>query len=216
MADWVALRGHRLTGTRFYTNDELPSLSELDWLIIMGGPMGIFDYQNYPWLSQEQRFIRKAIDSGKTIIGICLGAQLIANVLGAKIYRNRYKEIGWYPIEMTPESFSRRPFNTFPTKFEVFHWHGDTFEIPSNATRLAKSAACDNQAYIYDNRVIGLQFHLETTEEGIRNIVANCSHELVDAPFIQSAECMLSRKTNFRITNKKMAAILNELESQPC
>ena len=194
---WVNSHGHRLTRTRFYAGDKLPMLESLDWLIILGGPMGIFDYHNYPWLLDEKKFIEKTINAGKTVLGICLGAQLVADVLGAKISKNHYKEIGWYPIQMTKESFTQKPFNAFPYQLNVFHWHGDTFDIPKNAIHLARSTACENQAYIYDKNIIGLQFHIEIMEENARQIIANCGHELVDEPYIQSSEAMISPKSLF-------------------
>ena len=212
---WIASRGHCLTKTQFFINEELPSLNQLDWLIVMGGPMDIFSYRKFPWLLPEKRFIEKAIKAEKTVIGICLGAQLVTDVLGAKVYKNRYKEIGWHSIQMTEESLTQRPFKTFPGQFNGFHWHGDTFDLPENATHLMRSIACENQAYIYEKRLVGLQFHLEITRESLKQIIANCSHELVEGPFIQSADSMLSVQTRFDLINDKMVAILHELENRP-
>ena len=212
---WMTLHGHELACTRFYSGDELPLLKAIDWLIILGGPMGIYDHGNHPWLLDEKRFIGRAIDAGKTVIGICLGAQLVADVLGAKVFKNRYKEIGWYPIHMTEESRKYKPFNTFPKSLDVFHWHGDTFDLPKDAIRLAGSAATENQAYMCNKNVMGIQFHLEMTVNNAKKLIENGLHELVDEPYIQSSDAMLSSKARFSDINRKMNTILAALVDLP-
>ena len=104
--NWAKIRGHRVTATRFYRAEPLPFLDELDWLIIMGGPMNIYEEDKYPWLGHEKRFIEEVIKTDKVVLGICLGAQLIADVLGVRIYENIHKEIGWFPIQLTSEGIS--------------------------------------------------------------------------------------------------------------
>ena len=96
IGDWIKHKGYRLSTTRLYGGESLPDIDPIDWVIIMGGPMGIYDEDKYPWLKEEKVFIKNALDKGKVVIGICLGAQLIAGVLGAKIYKNRYREIGYF------------------------------------------------------------------------------------------------------------------------
>ena len=137
-------------------------------MIVMGGPMNIYEEKKYPWLLREKCFIEDATKTGKVVIGICLGAQIIADVLGANVYAGEHKEIGWFPIFRTKEAGESIVFRDFPSELEVFHWHGDSFDLPSGCIRLAESAACPNQAFIYDERVVGLQFHLEVTRQGAR------------------------------------------------
>ena len=169
MESYFRSGGHTMTSTHLYRGDRLPDINNLDFLIIMGGPMGVSDEAQYPYLTSEKAFIKTAMDSGKTVLGICLGAQLIADVLGAGVKKNTYREIGWFPLTRTPEIRKTALDRCFPQFLDVFHWHGDRFEIPDGALPLASSMACDNQGFIIDDRIVGFQFHLETTEESARS-----------------------------------------------
>ena len=131
--------GHQLSSTHLYKNQRLPSLKNIDWLIVMGGPMGIHDEAEYPWLLPEKKFIQQAIESGKTVLGVCLGAQLIAAALGAKIYKNSHKEIGWFKINRNPQAETTILATAIPPQAEVFHWHGDTFDLPDDSLTIAES-----------------------------------------------------------------------------
>jgi len=205
-------KGHSLHSTHLYRGDTFPAVTDLDLLIVMGGPMGIYDDEMYSWLSPEKKFIEQVIKAGKTVLGICLGAQLIADVLGARVYKNKYREIGWFPIERTTEAESTVLGPALPARVEVFHWHGDTFDIPRGAVRLAASDACANQGFIYDNRVTGLQFHLETTLQSATGLIENCKDELDNSRYVQTAEQMLADPDRFIRINRVMAEILAALE----
>jgi GMP synthase-like glutamine amidotransferase len=209
---WAFNRRHAVTATRFSEGDPLPSLNQIDWLLVMGGPMNVYEEQHYPWLAQEKRFIEETIQAGKVVLGICLGAQLIADVLGAKVYRNPYQEIGWYPIEKTKAAAASSLFRVLPSTLEVFHWHGDTFDIPSGAIHLARSAACENQAFLYDERVLGLQFHLEMTRQAAEQLIVNCAGEIAAGAFTQSAETMLSEEQRFKTSNETLDDLLDHLQ----
>jgi len=213
IADWVSAKGHLLTSTKFYENNQLPELSDFDWLIVMGGPMGVYDDEKYNWLSGEKEFIRLAIQSGKTVIGICLGAQLIATSLDANVYPNGEKEIGWFPVFPTEFAMINRLLSENADPFSVFHWHGDTFDLPSGAFRLASSEACVNQAFIYNHKVVGLQFHLEVTEESLHEMITFCGNELVKGTYIQSAETMLNNAQFIGELNSRMFYLLNLLNT---
>ena len=189
-------------------------MMDIDWLIVMGGPMGIYDEENYPWLCAEKRFIKEAIDSEKIVLGICLGAQLIADVLGAKVYRNEHREIGWYKINRRPETDNTILSKAIPEQIEVFHWHGDTFDIPDDATALAESEACKNQGFILHDRVVAFQFHLETTLESATALIQNCRNDLDGSQYVQSEEEMLSNTQRFSTINQVMFSVLNALESR--
>jgi len=183
MTSWLSARDAEVTYSRLYESATFPDPADLDLIIVMGGPMSVNDEDAWPWLKTEKQFIREAIHRELPLIGICLGAQLIANALGAPVYPNGEKEIGWFEIESTP---SGGDVYRFPEKTDVFHWHGETFDLPPGATRLAKSAACANQAFQLCERVIGLQFHLETTPESLDSIVSNCRDELVGGRYVQT------------------------------
>ncbi len=191
--NWLYQNGHAVSGrTRIYDGEPLPPAGSLDWLFVMGGPMGVNDENTHPWLTREKRFIEMSIKEGKLVTGICLGAQIIASVLGAEVRRNSHTEIGWFPVTKTVGA-AGTCFDPLPETFTPFHWHGDTFDIPDGAVRSASSEACPNQAFLYENRVLALQFHIEMTMDRIRGLIENCGDEIVPAPFIQKPDEMLQR-----------------------
>lgn len=210
--------GHHISGTCFFNGDALPDPNAIDALIIMGGPMGVYDEALYPWLHAEKAFIRHCIDQGKKVLGICLGAQLIAAALGATVRKAPNKEIGWYHVTLTPDAnalpWFQPWFNDSPT---VFHWHGDRFEIPgANTLNLLSSAANDNQAYYYSEHVIGLQFHLEVNEALVNDMLHHGADDLTSAPYVQAAADI---KNNLHLhvahCNRIMAAVLNNWLTPP-
>ncbi|MCW8917466.1 MAG: type 1 glutamine amidotransferase [Gammaproteobacteria bacterium] len=211
---WALAQGHTLTTTRFYAQEPFPALATFDLLVIMGGPMSIHDEHLYSWLKGEKWFARQVIDSGRPVLGVCLGAQLLAEVLGGEVYPGKQKEIGWFPIVLD-EGFILHPLGAqLAPRPTVFHWHGETFTLPPGAQRIATSAACDNQGFIYRDQVIALQFHLETTPESAQSIVEHCGDELVDAPYIQSAEAILGNSDHYSAINSTMRQMLEYLEVQ--
>ncbi|OQC07390.1 MAG: glutamine amidotransferase [Candidatus Hydrogenedentes bacterium ADurb.Bin101] len=205
---WVKEAGYELTRTRFYESSRLPELEFLDLLIIMGGPMGVYDDARFPWLREEKAFIRRAVESGKAVLGICLGAQLIAAALGARVYRNPQKEIGWFPVYGV--SSERQETFRFPDEILAFHWHGDTFDLPPKAVHLARSEACTYQAFQVGGTVLGLQFHLETTPGAVRDILDNAREELISAPYIQTESAMLAAaQENCEVANDTLRQVLS-------
>jgi GMP synthase-like glutamine amidotransferase len=185
---WADSRGHTLRYTHLYKKDTLPDMADFDFLAVMGGPMNIYEHAAYPWLITEKLFIRCAIDAGKKVLGVCLGGQLIADVLGGKVTRNIYPEIGWHLIQLTPHAKKLSLFEGFPDELMAFHWHGDTFAIPPGAVPLVSSRACANQAFLYASNVLGLQFHLEYSEDSIFAMLKNCESEPISSPYVQNAE----------------------------
>jgi GMP synthase-like glutamine amidotransferase len=173
--------------------------------------MGVHDEKEFPWLREEKSFIRESIESGKIVLGICLGAQLIADALGARVFKNQYREIGWFPLERKIDAEESAMADVFPDTLEVFHWHGDTFETPKGAKLLASSEACRNQGFVIDSRVIGLQFHLETTSESAAALIQNCGAELDGSKYVQSAAEMLSDESRFLRINGVMYSLLEKL-----
>ncbi|HBI02563.1 MAG TPA: amidotransferase [Paenibacillaceae bacterium] len=210
---WAKEKGHSMTGTKLYANEALPKMDEFDWLVIMGGPMNIYEEHTYPWLAKEKVFIAEAIRHEKIILGVCLGAQLIADVIGGKVIRNPVKEIGWFPIQLTPEGENSPLFSSFPLQPVVFHWHGDTFtSLPEGTTWVARSEGCFSQVFVYKENIVGLQFHLEMTLDGIKRILENCGDEMTEGTFIQQAEVILSQSTNIEENHMLLYLLLDELE----
>jgi GMP synthase-like glutamine amidotransferase len=209
--EWISSNGHSLTSTRFFENKELPEIDDIDWLIAMGGPMSIHDEEQYPWLRDEKQFIRQAVISGKIVLGICLGSQLVSSALGAKVYRNKEKEIGWFDLEFTPFAISGTLFSEMGNRLKVFHWHGDTFDLPENAVRLASSAGCKNQAYIYNDRVLALQFHMETTESSLQQMIEHGREELMQGKYIQTEEEITGKPLFIESNRKALFLLLNRL-----
>ena len=211
MEAWFRGRGAVLSATHLYRGDTLPEPAAFDWLVIMGGGMSVNDELVFPWLIAEKELVRQAIAQGRRVLGVCLGAQLIAAALGARVYRNRVKEIGWWPLTRA-EGMDTHPLGAvLPDGAEVFHWHGETFDLPAGAVRLAGSQACANQAMAVGLRVLGLQFHLETTEESARELIAGSAGDLAPGPFVQTAVAMLARPERFASLNRQMARVLEAL-----
>lgn len=208
---WAEEKGHSVTRTLLFQEETLPQMDNFDWLIVMGGPMNIYQEKEYPWLIREKKFVEEAIRNGKLVLGVCLGAQLIAGVLGSTIRKNRHKEIGWFKVSLTPEATESPVFHSLPANFIAFHWHGDTFDIPPGCRRIAESEGCQNQAFEYEGRVIGLQFHLESSRESIKRLIENCADEIVEGKYIQTPAEMLRQEAYMRDINRTMNLLLDNM-----
>lgn len=211
IAPWARERGFAFSHTRLFEDETLPELSDVHWLVIMGGLMSVNDEDEFPWLVQEKAFIREAIGAGRTVLGICLGGQLIASALGAAVRRNAHKEIGWHPVSLTEGAAGVPVFHAFSKDFVPFHWHGDTFDIPEGAIHCACSAGCAHQAFAYGDRVVGLQFHLEYARESIEKMLTHCAHELAPGPYVQDAEAIRAQHARIPETQGLLRSILDVL-----
>lgn len=209
LQDWLQQRSHEVSATRLYAGDGLPRPDSLDMVIVMGGPMGIHDEADYPWLIAEKHFLDAVIPREIPLLGICLGAQLLADRLGARVYANREKEIGWFPVHRTEAAMKTALGKCLPAHFTPFHWHGDTFDLPADAVPLARSEACENQAFLYRERILGLQFHLEMTPSGTQDLVDCNRQELVEAPCIQTADHILGQSEYFASSNRLMTTLMD-------
>jgi len=210
--NWIKENNHILTATKFYEEYTFPELSDFDWLIVMGGPMGVYDEGVFNWLVEEKSFIKKSIEAGKKVLGICLGAQLIACCLGAEVMKAKNKEIGWFPVFPTDKCKKLAWFyELFKDNPIVFHWHGDQFEIPTNCSNLLISVANTNQAFSYCDNVIGLQFHLEVSKQTTQLMLENGTSDLTNSRFVQSLSDIEKGIHHIGHCNKIMKAILEQL-----
>ncbi|WP_297952842.1 type 1 glutamine amidotransferase [uncultured Desulfobulbus sp.] len=209
---WIRRRGHRLTLSRLYEGAKLPDPEAFDRLVILGGPMNIHEEAAYPWLVEEKALIRAALAAGKSAVGICLGAQLLADGLGSRVYAGSHREIGWFPVRLTAAGQRTALTEGLPAVTTVFHWHGDTFDLPPGAVHLFESEACANQAFLLDNRILGLQFHLESTPETVQQLLTHCRDELIPGPFIQGvAQIADTVPERFARINNLLETLLDRL-----
>jgi GMP synthase-like glutamine amidotransferase len=188
IAEWLAERGHELT-TSLAPRDEYPPAEDVNLVFVMGGPMSADDEVASPWLHAEKHFIASVIAAGRPVLGVCLGAQILAEVIGGTVRRNADPEIGWFPVERTREGAEEPFFSAWDEPVLVGHWHGDTFDLPLGIEPAFSSKACRNQAFVFDGRVVGLQFHLEWTEPALQCLIAECGDELAaGGAFVMTAE----------------------------
>lgn len=212
LVTWAHERGHRLTGTHLYNFEAVPEPDQFDWLVIMGGPMNIYEEKQYPWLGYEKDCIRKAIEQDKVVLGICLGAQLIADVLGGKVTKNPVAEIGWLPVTLYKEKIQGKFFDGFPESFPVFQWHNDTFSmLGEESVCIASSEGCPHQAFMYRDRVFGFQFHLESTAASINSLLYHCADELRPGPYVQTAQAIRENMGILAVVNSLMTEFLDRL-----
>jgi len=162
-----------------FAGDKIPSTMEAQaGLIVMGGPMSVYDHKQFPFLLEEQRLIEAALKEDKPVLGVCLGSQLLAATLGTEVKRGTQKEIGWHPVELFESAGSDRLWSGLPSRFTAFHWHGDVFDLPKGSTPLAASDLTPCQGFRYGTKAYGFLFHMEVTENIIRNMVEEFSGEL--------------------------------------
>lgn len=206
LAPTLARRGEAVSLSRLWDGDELPAVSAFDALIVMGGPMNIYEHAAHPWLVGEKALIRAAIDAGKPVLGICLGSQLIADVLGGPVTRNAHSEVGWFEVTLNREGRAHPLFADWPETFAAFHWHGDTFAMPPGAQHLMSSEACANQGFVWGERVVGLQFHLEVTAADARVWLQH--EQPAPARYVQTPEHILGDVERFALNNRLMMQLL--------
>jgi GMP synthase (glutamine-hydrolysing) len=211
IGDWARSRGHQLAISRLDLGQDLPRPEEFDLLVVMGGGMNIYQYRDFPWLRKERELIVRSIETGKAIFGVCLGAQLLADALGARVHQNAEKEIGWLPVRFIDRPYG---FDRFPTEATVFHWHGDTFEIPRGSRRIAESDGCLNQGFVQGDRLVGLQFHIEVAADAIADFIAGGESEMRPARFVQSVDEILRAKPDLQQTDAALVSMLDSLAAK--
>jgi len=212
MEAYLGARGHSITPCPLYLPQELPTVADFDLLIAMGGPMSVNDEREFPWLVEEKRLVRAAVNAGKPFLGICLGAQLLAAALGGKVFPNREREIGWHPIYAPNPKALRHPVGRlFAQPIPVFHWHGETIDLPADGVHLARSEGCMNQAFIVGAKALGLQFHLETTAESAAKLLEHCAGDLKPGRYVQTPAQIQGAPAQFASINAVMEQVLDYL-----
>lgn len=208
--NWIIRNQHELSYTSTYLNQSMPADCSFDMIIIMGGTATLYNSLNEMWFLEEKEFLENCIKNKKKILGICLGSQILATILGSKVYPGKAKEIGWFPVGFNLNDNHKLSF--LPESIKTFHWHGDTFDIPDGAVKLASSEITPNQGFIYDDRVFALQFHSEMTRSSLKTIIEALGKELVhEDDFVQNAEQILSRKELIEANNLLMYKLLDYL-----
>ena len=207
IAPWLAAHGHTTVCTRWFAGDTAPAVYDIDALLVMGGPMNVDEEPLHPWLAAEKKLLRAVIDAGKPVLGICLGAQLIARALGAEVTRNAWTEIGWFDVSLDAAARGARLCAGFPDSFSAFHWHGDTFAIPDGARLLMSSEGCAHQAFQYGDGVLGLQFHLEVTAANAREMYR--VERPAPARYVQDADAAMNDLDRFAAGNRLMVRLLD-------
>jgi GMP synthase (glutamine-hydrolysing) len=209
---WANVKGHETIVHALFEQPSFPPPAEVDMLVVMGGPMSANDGAKYPWLTSEMNCIEGCIRLGAPVLGICLGAQLIASVLGARVYRNRYREIGWSRVRLTDDGKRYPAFIGAPGAFRVFQWHGETFDIAAGCSLVATGNACRNQAFSYDEHVLGLQFHLESTRGSVELLVNSGRDELVrGGAFVQTHDEIIGEQEAYEPMNMMMDAVMDSM-----
>ena len=210
--EWAIQQGHILTATKFFEPSYiLPNIETIDVLIVLGGPMSVHDDKIHNWITTEKSFIKEAIDKEKKVLGICLGSQLIAACSGAVVSAAPNKEIGWFKI--FPAGAAKEIswlYDLLKEEPVAFHWHGDKFQIPEGSVNLADSAANNNQLFMINNKVLGIQFHFEITHNSLLDMIENGGIELnATAPYIQSLKEMLAGESFIKNNNRRMFKLLD-------
>jgi GMP synthase-like glutamine amidotransferase len=210
--DWAKDNNHTVSYTRMFENAFFSEAGSIDMLIVLGGPMNVYDENQYEWMKEEKDFIKTFVRTGKPVLGICLGAQLLAEALGAKVYAHKTKEIGFFPVLKTTRAERDELFSDMPDEWNVFHWHGDTFDIPPGAELMAKTDACRNQAFRRNN-CVGIQFHPEADRSIIEQMVQHGRMELVEGEFIQTEQEILSNIDSTESNREWLYKFLTRLSS---
>ncbi len=203
IATWAQARGHRLRVVR--TDREDPdTLHEADALVVLGGPMGVHDDALHPWLTAEKAVLRAALERGLPTLGICLGAQLIADALGARVFKGTQREIGWLPVVSSDDVIGQG------ITFTPLLWHGDVFTLPPDARPIGGSATCELQGFRYRDHVLALLFHLEMTRSGLTELIAHCADEIDGSPTCQLPRQMLADNVPFEASHALAARVLDD------
>lgn len=209
---WAKKNNHPVKIVEVFTGEPCPGLDDFDWLMVMGGSQHAWDEEGNSWLRSEKEFLSRTLASGKMVLGICFGAQLLAEALGGRVFPNPYQEIGWHEVSLTPEGKESFLFHSLPNSFVTFHWHSDHFSLPPGCQRLAFNEPTENQAFIMPGRpVVGLQFHPEYTREMVASYALHYGHEWKEGPYVAGKEKTLERTQQVQDTYWLMETLLDRM-----
>ncbi len=209
---WAKKKGFSVSQTYLCSNEKAPSPDMFDWLIIMGGSQHIWEEKRYSWLLPEKKLIADALDQDKMVLGICFGAQLLAEALGGTVSTNIHKEIGWHKVSLTPEGRTSHLFKNISRQFSTFHWHSDHCSLPSGCIHLARSGITQIQAFTLEDRpVAGLQFHPEYTRQMVVHYSKQFGHEWGEGPYITPPEIVLQQTKKRPDGYELMASIMDNM-----
>ena len=213
IAESLADRGIAIETVRADLGERVPrSMDRFAGLVVMGGPMGVYEQEQHPFLTDELRLIQDAVRRDLPVLGVCLGSQLLAAALGSPVTRGPRKEIGWFPVSLTPEARLREPWKGLPPTFTALHWHGDIFALPAGAMPLASSGLTRHQAFQHGRAALGILFHLEVTEAILSGMVQTFSDELRHAG-LDGAEILARAPDHLRALNALGRAVFSHWAS---
>lgn len=211
IGDWAAIQRAAISSTRADLGHSYPDPDDFDILIIMGGKMGVYEEDKFPWLVQEKKFIADSIKRGKIVLGICLGSQLIASALGAKVFPNQEPEMGVFPVYFNESASSDDVFKHFGKKLEVLHIHNDTFDVPDGAVCMASSVLTPNQAFKYGSNVFALQFHFEVNQSQLIAFREKAFDDTLKGRWIQSGVAIMSYSELIQRNNAILFKVLDSI-----
>ncbi|MDX8047689.1 type 1 glutamine amidotransferase [Gracilibacillus sp. S3-1-1] len=211
--EWAEDNHHVLTITNGNKLHTYPNLADFDLLIVLGGRMAAYEEANYPWLADEKKWLQTVIENQKYVLGICLGAQLIADAMGGKARKHTHQEIGWWNIDFRDEAKSHPLLAEFPKQLAFYQFHGDTFSLPEEAIAVAENEACSNQAFVIGNHVLAVQFHPEMNVEIVASFIDQYGASLTEQQFVQNVNEMLNND-HFQTSKSYMYQILHNFAEQ--
>ena len=210
---WAKKKDYTITKTDVFNQEPFPHRDDFDWLMIMGGFQHIWQEEANRWLIAEKKFLDDTLRAGKIVLGICLGAQLLAEAFGGRAFTNKHPEIGWHEVSLNPEGKNSFLFKDVPDGFLTFHWHFDHFSLPAGCTCLASSEPTVNQAFIHnESSAVGLQFHPEYTCRMVKFYAGQYGHEWVPGPFVIGKADVLAQTEQIPDTYWLMEKLLDNMD----
>jgi len=212
---WAAEKGYRVNQIYVCNNEDLPPIDSFDWLMVMGGSQHAWDVEGNAWLQKEKEFVSKSLTAGKIVLGICFGAQLLAEALKGNLLPNPQREIGWHEVVLNRQGQESFLFQDIPPSFVTFHWHSDHFSLPRECTRLASSKATENQAFVCKGRpLVGLQFHPEYTRQMVTYYASEHSQDWTSDDYVSTKDEVLARIAEIPNTYWLMETLLNNMAQE--